>query len=587
MSIGKNSFYRAIGCILIISTLISCRQSAPVVVEEAQAVDQIVVRMSSEPVSLSPIIATASLDREIYQYIFLTLAGYDYQTLELKPILIEKLPVVRKLEDGTEAYDLRIKEDAQWPDGSAITAEDVLFTYKIATHPGVLSPDWKAQLADITGVNIDSQDPKKFTIVSSDSYFLNKESLLSSQIYPKYIFDPEGALDGISLADIRDATKVEELMKEPSFQNVAKNFSSIAYNKEKVVGAGPYDVEKIETGQYIVLKKKEKYWGESYPEVDQLQAYPERMVFQFIKDETTALTVLKNDELDFIDFSSSSIVQYLDLKKDTSFSKKHRFINTQLPRFIYLMLNNEDVRLAEREVRKAVRYTVDIDRMIRQLAGGMATKVNSPIHFSKPHFNKDLPDQEFNLNKATELLELAGWEDTDENGIRDKVINGRKEELDFRFHITGSSFSTGASAMIKEACEQVGININIVEKPWGATRSENLVTGDYEMLISVITQSTGLDDPYLSYHSSSVGNGKGNTLRYSNEEADLFMELIRNAKTEEERLQAYRDFQKIIYEDAPAVYLYSPQLKLIVDNQINPVVSSARPGYFLNAKAIL
>ena len=411
--------------------------------------------------------------------------------------------------------------------------------------------------------------------------------MLSTEIYPQHIIDPTGVLSSIKLEDIKDEDASSKLLENDSFQAIAKSFSNVENNKSNVSGAGPYKVESVETGQYIVLKKKENYWGEKYAEVDQLKSYPDRIVFQFIKDETTALTLLKNDELDVVDFSKMPVAQYEDLKADTSFSKQYNFETVSLQRFVILVFNNEDVRLSDREVRVAFRHLVDVDRFIDQLAGGYGTKINSVIHFSKPQYNKNLPEQEYNIDKAIAKLEKAGWVDTDGDGVRDKVIDGKKESLIFRFHITGSFFSTSASAIIKEACQNAGISINIIEKPWGATRSENINTGDYDMLISLRTATPTRDDPYLYYHSSNIGLGKDNTIRYASDVADRLMETIRETDDETERMRAYMEFQKVFEHDAPAIPLYSQQLRIVIDKQIDPVTSSARPGYFVNANASL
>lgn len=585
MNINK-SVSRLLLCALVAIVISSgCRESAPV--ETVTAIDQIVVRMPSEPKSLNPILGGSSLEREIYQYLFLNLADYDHQTLELKPVLIESIPEGRSVEEGIVAYDMRIKEEAVWTDGVPITGHDISFTYKIANHPNVLSPNWKGLLSEILSVTVDDGDPKKFTIRATDDYFLTKDAMLSTEIFPRHLHDAAGVLESIRLEDIRDEKALSKLLESDAFQAIAKSFSDIENSKTKVSGAGPYTVESVETGQYIVLKRKDNYWGDKYSEIDQLKTYPERIVFQFIKDETTALTLLKNDEIDVVDFSRMPVAQYNDLKSDTSFSNKYKFETVGLQRYVILMLNNENVKLSDRDVRLAFRHLVDLDRIIEQLAGGYGTKINSPIHYSKPQYNKNLPEHEYNVKKAISILESAGWSDTDNDGVRDKTINGRKENLSLRFHITGSTFSSGASSIIKESCAQAGVEIAIVEKPWPATRSENLNTGDYEMTIIAKTATPTKDDPFLSYHSSNIGIGKDNSLRYASSEADRYMELIRTTEDEAERLKAYMDFQEVFERDAPAIPLYSPQVRLIIDKQIDPVTSNARPGYFLNANASL
>ena len=61
------------------------------------------------------------------------------------------------------------------------------------------------------------------------------------------------------------------------------------------------------------------------------------------------------------------------------------------------------------------------------------------------------------------------------------------------------------------------------------------------------------------------------------------MEVIRTTKDEEKRNQAYQKLQEIMYRDYPVIFLYAPTLRLAVDSEFIPVISSKRPGYFANA----
>ncbi len=573
--------------LLSVIMLLSCRQNEAI--SESDEVEQVIVGLNIDPDSFNPILSNSSRSREVFQYLFVRLADYDYESQELKPVLIKALPIEEKITDGpwkgTTAYPMEIREEAMWNDGQAITGEDVLFTCKIAAHPSVPSPGWKLVLKDVAHIEIDELNKKKFTIYVRNTTFQTYEYLLSMEIFPKHFYDALGVLDSVAFEELNDESLAQQLLQDSAVAEFGKQFSSIEFSKNRVEGAGPYRLESYESNQYIVLSKKENYWGEGFPDIDQLESYPERIVFQIIKDATTALTILKNGELDIIDLSRTSFTQFDELKKDSLFDAEFQFYTPQIPRYLVLLLNNEDVRLADKEVRIAFSHLTDVDRIIRQLEGGYARRVNSPIHFSKKEYNSNLGFPEFDIAKANAILDNAGWVDSDGNGIRDKVIGGKKEELSFLFHITGSNISTSLYTIIKDACDQAGISIDAVTKPFGATRSENLVTGDYHMTLMMKTLPPVKRDLYLIYHSSAVGSLGQNYLRYSNDEADALIELIRDTEDEEERMSAYLKVQEIIVEDVPQIFLYGPQLRIVGKESIELTISDKRPGFFVNAKA--
>ena len=565
---------------LVISTLYACQQD-PTAEAISEDVDQIVVRLPDSPESFGPFTSRSNISKQVYMYMYNMLADYDFQTSELKPVLIEALPAVEDMEDGGAIFSMRIKDEAVWEDGSEVTGHDVAWTIKMAIHPNFSNERVKAIYTRVEEVTVDKEDPKSFAIYTSSSQFLEKEIVLGTDVYPKHVFDSTGVLDAYSMSDLRSEG---DKLENTAFKKVAEDFSSIAFSKERAGGSGPYYLENYEEGQYIVLRRKADYWGLKYPDIDQLNQYPERFVFRIIPDEATALTLLKNQEIDFIDFSRSSIAQYDDLIQDSTFSNLYDFEQSAISRFVHILLNHEDERLADLNVRKALRHLIDRDRIIDQLAGGYGTKQNGPIHISKPQFNKTIKPDEYDPDRAIELLENAGWNDTDGDGIRDKEINGRSVPLELTWHVSGTSTSIGLSTLATEACKAAGIKITTIEKPNSATFVENINPGDYDIFVILTTQFPLMDDLFPKYHSTSVGGGGNNILRFKNEEVDDLLELIRNTDDVTERQAAYLKVQEILYNEVDAIYLYSPELKFVVDNTIDPVFSSYTPGYFLNSK---
>ena len=565
----------------LVSFIIGC-DSDPKVTASKTEVDQIVVRLPEEPESFSPFHTSSTLGRQVYANMYNTLADYDYQTLELRPVLLVDLPTVERLSDGRTKYTMTLKRDAVWEDGSPVTAHDVFWTIKIIFHPGVVLPSLRAQYADIEEFVIDVQDDRTFSIITSSKKFLEKDIILNTDIYPKAVYDSKGVLDKYDLATLK---ALEPPVEDEDLAQLGSDFESITYIKEKAGGSGPYRLENYQNGQFVVLKKKEDYWGANYPEVDQLNQYPDRIIYQFVPDGTTALTLLKNQEIDFMDFSHrSSAAYYDDLKEDSLMSSLFKFEDVVNPRFVSILLNHEDPKLADKSVRRALRYMIDVDRVINQLQRGNGQRQIGPVHMSKPQYNKNIQPENYNPEKAKEILDAAGWIDSDGDGVRDKIVDGRKLDLEFTWHISGSTFSVGLGTMASEVGKDVGIKIEMIEKPTSTTVSENIYPGDYDLYGTIKTQSVIKDDLYLYFHSSSIGGGQDNLIRYSNPEVDKLVETIRATDDEEIRQQAYLKVQEVLYEDVDAIYLYSPVLKIVHAADISPALSSRRPGYYMNSE---
>ncbi len=573
------------GCMIFaICFAISCQSDRR---SDSGMQEEIVIRIESEPRTLNPILTSRSQDREIHEYIFVSLGDYDPVSLEMIPVLIKNLPSVMTVESGEysgrDAYSMEIKEEARWENGNPISGEDVLFTLKMAAHPDVFTPGWKSLLADIRDVTIDPTDERRFMIYSEGEYFLNLEVILTAEIYPRYFYDAQNAMSSISLTELKSISSQELEQKYPEVSALGKTFSSVKFGKEMVMGAGPYKLRQWQSGQYIVLEKKENYWGNTYPENTILQGGFQRIVFQIVKDETVALTLLKNDQIDFLNFKRSPFMVFDELQNDQQASADLDFYTQATLRNNMILLNNHSPKLKEKSVRQALAMLTDVNRMLSQIEGGYGLRINSFIHPKKHLYNSELEMIDYDLDKAKKLLDESGWIDTDGDQIRDKMIDGVVVPLVLDFYITSSSTSASILAILQQSFRAAQVGINAAVLPFSKIITEHLVPGDFDMSVYVRASPTSKVDPYAVWHSSSIGLGGKNYQRYSNLIADQYIEQIRRLDiTEEERAMYYKKLQRIISDDHPVIFLYSPFLRTAIDDDIEPLLSLKRPGYFAN-----
>jgi len=534
------------------------------------------LRISKDPGRINPFFAPTSAGREIFQYIFLPLADFHPDDLELEPILITKIPETKYEidDDGNKlvAYDIEFRKDAQWSDGKTITNRDYLFTVQAIKHPLSKALAWKSYFDFIVDVKLDSTNNKKLTVYMDGDYMLSKETALTTCIMPAHVFDPENKMKNLSVKLLLDDYEPVDT----TINNLIENINNSMNDKTNVVQIGPYKLIDYQTDLYVVLEKVKDYWGAEYKDNPYLQAYPEQLIFNVVPDEVTAITMAKESKLDFVSMRQSNT--FLELKEDTAFNKNWSFHVPQIMMFYYIAINNKSKVLSDKTVRKALAYLADVDDYIENIDGGLGVRTSGYFHPTKSYYNESLPLIEYNPEKAKELLNDAGWRDTNGNGILDK--GGKELELDIL--ITGSQLSKNIALLFQESAKAAGIKVGITAKKSSVMRKENLYVFNYDLAALAISNDAAPDDPFNRWHSENAVPGGKNTIGYSNPKSDKLIEQIRLTNDVDKRKDLFLELQEIMYEDQPAIYLYCPLQKIIINNKFDATTTAKRPGYKAN-----
>jgi ABC-type transport system substrate-binding protein len=196
-----------------------------------------------------------------------------------------------------------------------------------------------------------------------------------------------------------------------------------------------------------------------------------------------------------------------------------------------------------------------------------------------PGYNANLQIESCAIDEARSLLAADGWQDTNQNAIVDKTINGKLLELKLIFYTSGE-LSQKIGLLLKDACEKVGIEIELIQKDFPLVMKENLSTGNYDIVPSVASTDILMENPYDWYHSDNIGSS--NLSNYSNPEADKLIDIIRTAKDNTSLQKVFGQLQQIIYDDVAILYLYSPDQRIVVREPWEPVFTLKRPGYKAN-----
>lgn len=545
------------------------------------SIDEINIRLSRDPLKINPVFNPSSSARQVFQYIFTPLADFHPDSKELIPILIEDIPTKEILQDGPfvgdDKYTVRFKKEAKWSDGSDITAEDFLFTYKAIMLPLSNTIAWRSYLDYIKEIKLSETDPKSFDIIVEGDYMLGKESILTMYVLQKSIYDPEQKLSKLTFDDFEKETSWME--QDSQLIAFANYFNSPTFSRDSVDNAGPYRLESWVTNQSIVLKRKENYWAKD-DNNPYLQAGSDKMIFKIIPDENTAITALKDNQLDVMTVKSSR--KFLELSKDSTLAKRFNFYTPQQYSYYYIALNNRKPAFANKELRQALAQALNVETIIETVDQGFGTRTIGHFNPAKSYYADDIKPYSYNISAAQSILEKEGWQDSNNNDILDKEVDGKLVELDLEMIISGSELTENISILFKEELKKLGINLNITRKKYSIMRKEDIATRTFDMAAMAVTQDVAPDDPYARWHSDSDVPGGNNISGYRSEEADKLIEAIREESDLSKREDLYKRLQEQMHEDQPVIFLYCPKLKIVVNKSFNSGASSRRPGYMAN-----
>jgi len=373
------------------------------------------IGLYQEPDNLNPYLAVQTASRLVRE---LTIEGLVDAGPgdEYVPALAAEVP---SQENGGISADgktvtYKLRDDVTWSDGHEFSSADVKFTWDTIMSPGnaVNSRSGYDQIAGI-------ETPDKTTVVVTyKQLYAPALSLFSiaAGILPQHV------LEGQSLADA-------------------------AYNRQPE-GTGPFVVTEWKSGDSLVLDRNENYRVSGRP-------YLDRIVFQLIPSREVGIARLRAGEVDVLwDLIETQIPEFEQLSNVTIQS-------TPTTNVEYLGLNTGNPILADVRVRQAIASAIDRTPIVEDLLYGKTEVATSPIGmgWAAPE-GLELPA--YDPAKSQQLLEEAGWTDSNGDGIREK--DGR--DLALRITTpTGSQTRDLTQQLLQEQFKAVGIKLTIANAP--------------------------------------------------------------------------------------------------------------------------
>jgi len=462
------------------------------------------------PQYINPILSqTSDADRDVSQLIFSGLMQYDGKG-NLIPDLAENFSIG----DNGKTYDFFLKKDIKWHDGAQFNADDVVFTVNAIQNAVYRSPlrvNW-------AGVQVEKVDDftVRFKLTTPYAPFLANTTV------------------GILASHIWKDISPDKFLLAP--ENLAP------------VGTGPFQLKKTKKDKdgFITYMELDAFGDYSSP----ARPYIDKIFLNFYPSEEDLIKAYNQGKIDNFTLISN---QNKNALKGLGMKSKEYELN--LPRYFAIFFNQSNsTALSDKNVRLALNYATDKNEIIDKVLQSEGKQTDSPIPSSILGYNDGLQVYEFNLDKAKEILEQDGWKDTDNDGIREK----KDEKLAIGLVTTEMNQLKQTADLIKEQWLKAGVQVDITVSNIGEIQQQYIRPREYQAIL--FGEVLGLDpDPYSFWHSSQKKDPGLNLALYDNSKVDTLLKDARQIVGNDTlRSQKYKDFQQLVINDAPVVFLYSP-----------------------------
>lgn len=531
--------------------------------------DKVVIHAGSDPETLNLITATDVTAQELHGFMYETLTSTDPFTLGTIPWIAESLATVSS---DKRSYTFRLRTDATFSDGKPVTGEDFIFYLKCIKNPYIVNAaPVRGYYSRVERIELIDGDKYRIRAVMSEPYYLGEQFIGGLYAFPKHIWDPKNLSDRITF----DELNRNDPNRNPAIKQLADIIQDErkSFDKKFLVGSGSYMLERFEPSERIVLVRNERYWNKEHRYGASL---PKRLEWRSSYEENV-IAALQNGRLDMLPIIEKSTFE--EIKEELAdYGLKPGFYD--YPAYSYIGYNQRNPIFQDRRVRRALSHAVNIDSMIHTVFYGLATPVRSPILNRRPEFDSTLPAIPYDLDVARKLLTEAGWSDSNNDGILDKMIKGKLR--DFRFTILiidGNARRLRIASIFAEALHELGIGTEVIMQDW-PTFLQRTRDGEYDAFVGGWATSVLEGDLYQIWHSESAREGGSNHVGYKNREVDKLIEKIRGEFDFEKRKEMYQRVQRIIYEDQPYTFLVSEKQICIYSNRFDNVEFFApRPCY--------
>jgi peptide/nickel transport system substrate-binding protein len=458
-------------------------------------------------------------------------------------------------------YTITLRKGLKWSDGKPITADDVVFTMNTLVKKGygAASASWRDLLA-LKGQfpeckKIDDLTVQIHTSVPFAPFYYE---LCSVQIAPKHVLEP--------------------ITKKPMSEFA--DFWDINCDPKTLVVSGRFKLERFVPGQRVEFVRNPYYAmvdkkGRPLP-------YLDRLTEAIVPDQNTEILKFYGDEIDLLDVRSVRGEDAAIMKEREAAGNYHMYNLGPDDGTLFLMFNmkrGKDPKTGKYYVdpikqkwfnnvyfRRAISHAVDRRRIVDNVLRGVGEPLYTAEPSSSVYFDKDLPAYPQDLKLAAELLKQGGFV------LKDgKLYDQDGHMVEFTLITnSGNSARDGVCVMIVNDLEKLGIKANYQTIDFNIMIDKTDTSLDWEAIVMALSGSkiepydganVWRTDSRMHLYDERLPNDKGQVTvsdaRDWEKQIDQLFDQAATTFDDKKRHQYYDQYQKIVYDEQPYIYLYS------------------------------
>lgn len=463
----------------------------------------------------NPLYATGSVDASVSRLIFSGLFKYD-EKHNLVPDLAESWSV----DETGLVYTVKLKSNLTWHDGATLTAQDIIFTYRMIQNPDArsfLQSSWQ-------GVGFESPDDQTvvFRLPSVLSAFPYS---LTNGIVPEHI------LSAVSPVQLR----------------------SSSFNSAVLIGSGPFKFDRVEVDGATQSEREERIAMVAFENYHAGKPRLGGFMIRTFKDESKMISSYQAREI-------QAMVGLYSLPDQLKEDINTRDISIPITGETMVFFKTSQPPLDDVQVRKALTLGVNKSDLLGKVPYSLSA-IDEPLLRSQIGYDKSLAQPTNDIEQANTILDAAGWVKDQSDGFRKKD----NQILSFKlFSQANSEYATITQGLQKQ-WRDLGVDVEVVLQTDEDLRGTVSLHGYDALLYSI---SIGADPDVFAYWHSSQADLRSSTRlnfsEYRSAVADTALEGGRTRTDNTLRGAKYKPFLEAWRADAPALALYQPRFLYVV-----------------------
>lgn len=448
-----------------------------------------------------------------------------------------------KFDEAKKQVRLTLRDNLKWNDGEDVTADDIVFTYEVIADKDYDGVRYNNNIRNIVGIE-DYHDGKADTI-SGIEKINDKEVVITYKEFTPSMLQGGGGV-------------WSSVMPKHVFENIpVKDMEASDAVRKNPVSFGPYYVSKIVPGESVEFLPNEHYYGEQ-PKLDKI----------VMKKVPTASATASIAAKEYDIYSGMPTAEYTSWQN----SEGYDILGQQQTSYNYIgfkmghwdakeakNIYNPEAKMANKELRQAIGYAIDNETIANQLYNGLQVRANSLIVPAFTNLHDDsFEGYTYSPEKANELLDKAGFKDTNDDGIREDP-EGKPFKINFAFRDGGDTAQALAEYYIQQWSE-VGLDVELTSGRLIEVNSfyEMLEKDDPKIDMYQAGWSTGYDPNPTGLYSET---GAFNYTRFVSEKNEQLLNALSSTEALDpaKAKQLYGEWQAYAFDEAyviPTTYVY-------------------------------